>query len=96
MQERYIEKKVCAFAKANGWTHRKLQWIGRSGAPDRVFIKNGRVIFVEFKQLGKKPSPNQKIEISVLREAGAEVHVCDDIETGKRILSSFRNTSDLI
>lgn len=56
MQERYIERKSVAWAKSRGWLVRKLQWIGHNGAPDRFFAKARRIVLIEFKQKGKKPT----------------------------------------
>ena len=85
--ESYIEKKILAWAKLRGWFARKLQWIGRAGAPDRLFVKAGRLVFMELKAEGKKPTEIQDREITRLREAGAEVHVVDNIDAGIRILA---------
>jgi len=87
MLESYVERKVCDYAKRRGWLVRKLQWIGRHGAPDRVFVKSGRIVFVEFKAPGRKPTKNQEQEIARLRREGCEVHVVDDIEVGKAIFA---------
>lgn len=82
-QERYIEKAVTDHAvKVCGWLSRKLQWIGRHGAPDRFYLRLGRHVFVEFKQRGKKPTEHQATEIERLRDKGAEVYVIDNIEDG--------------
>lgn len=89
--ESYIERKVVEYSKKLGWFVRKLQWVGRHGAPDRLFIKDGRVVFIEFKAKGKKPTENQKREIERLREQGMEVYVIDDIEEGKFVLTSGHN-----
>lgn len=91
MLESYIERRVCDYAKRLGWLVRKLQWIGRHGAPDRLFIKAGRIVFIEFKAPRKKPTKNQEQEIARLRAEGCEVYVVDDIEEGKFILSSGHN-----
>lgn len=91
MQERYIERKSVAWAKSRGWLVRKLQWIGHNGAPDRFFAKARRIVLIEFKQKGKKPTGLQAKEIENLRAAGVEVHVCDDIETVKAILEGESN-----
>lgn len=100
-KESYIENKVVAHAKKTGWKQRKLQWIGRHGAPDRVFIKSGVILFVEFKQRGKKPTDHQAKEIAELKEAGMLVFVIDNIEAGIALLDSYRSrnyrpTDDLI
>ncbi|MFC3724473.1 VRR-NUC domain-containing protein [Neoaquamicrobium sediminum] len=96
MLESYIERKVCEYAKKLGWLVRKLQWVGRHGAPDRLFIRAGRVVFIEFKAPGKKPTEHQRLELERLREQGMEAYVVDDIDEGKFILSSGRNHEALI
>lgn len=85
-QERYIEKKVCEYAAKLGWLHRKLQWVGRHGAPDRVFMRLGKIVFVEFKQWKKKPTENQALEHERLRNAGMDVYVIDSIEAGMELM----------
>ena len=57
-----------------------------SGAPDRMLIKNGVIIFIEFKAPNKKPRPLQKEVIEGLRRAGMIVGVVDDVEQGKRFI----------
>ena len=99
--ETYIENTVVKHAKKTGWKQRKLGWIGRHGAPDRVFFKGGVLLFVEFKQRGKKPTPNQEKEIGELRDEGMLVFVIDNIEAGIALLDSYRSrnyrpTDDLI
>lgn len=82
-QERFIEKKVTDYAvKKLGWLSRKLQWIGRHGAPDRVFMRFGKIIFVEFKQYKKKPTEHQRLEHERLMAVGMDVYVIDSIEDG--------------
>lgn len=93
MQESYIENKVCEWAKKNGWLVRKLQWIGREGAPDRLFLKAGRFVLIEFKRPGQKPRPSQRLEIKRLRQYGATVAVIDNVEDGIAFLSDEYGTS---
>lgn len=88
-QEKFIEKKVSdAFVKA-GWLSRKCQWVGRNGAPDRLFIKRGVFIFVEFKQRGRKPTELQAAEHERLREQGVRVEVVDSVERGIALLNEL-------
>lgn len=94
--ESYIERKLCDWAKKHGWLIRKLSWVGRPGAPDRFFAKRARIVLMELKAPGKKPTANQAKEIARLREAGVEVHVIDSIEEGIRVLSGGRNHEDLV
>lgn len=100
-QERFIERKVTDYAvKKLGWLSRKLQWIGRHGAPDRVFIRLGKLIFIEFKQFKKKPTEHQALEHERLRGAGMDVYVIDSIEAGielfDRLTAAQANYADII
>lgn len=91
MLEAKIEEKVGAFALKRGWKfQRKLRWIGRHSAPDRIYARRGRVIFVEYKQFGKKPRPAQAREIKRMREAGMDVYVIDSVEAGIDLFESFQ------
>lgn len=91
--EATVESPVCTWAEAQGWFVRKLQWAFRSGAPDRLFIKGGRVVFIEFKRPAKnksvpedKRTELQKREGKRLIDAGAEYHLVNDIDQACRIL----------
>lgn len=77
--EKAIEDVVKEKAEAAGWLVRKLQWQGRRGAFDRLFIKEGRIVFVELKspRQGAKLSAIQSDELALFQAAGAECHVLD-------------------
>ena len=90
MRESLIETRAVAKAKIRGWLTRKLQWVGRRGAPDRVFVgekepcllcgNRAVIVFVEFKAPGEEPRALQKKEISRLQERGVRVLVVDSME----------------
>lgn len=86
MQEYEIESTVVSDAIRHGWFVRKVSWIGRKGAPDRVFGKGGRTVWIEFKKRGEKPRLDQEDEHDQMRRAGMEVHYVDSIRAGRRIL----------
>ena len=44
MRERDIERYLCKKAKAIGGEVRKVKWIGRRGAPDRLVMLPARII----------------------------------------------------
>lgn len=57
----------------------KLQGQGNKGMPDRLFLcPNGRILFIEFKKPGQKPTPLQEIQHDLLRRYGFTVRVCDN------------------
>ena len=84
--EDVIEATVCNKAEAAGWIVRKVQWIGRRKAMDRFFLKGGRIVLIEFKAPGKSPDELQQREIDRFADAGADVHVIDNVRSGLRVL----------
>ena len=84
--EAYIEGEVIKAAKKEGWFHRKVQWRDRRGAPDGLFIKDGRHVWIEFKSPGEPAREDQLKEHKAMADAGVEVHVVSMIEQGLRAL----------
>jgi hypothetical protein len=80
--EKDIQQPVAKFAESCGWFARKLAWFNSKDAPDYFFAKGGRILLVEFKRPGGEPRDTQRQEIAMLRGAGVEVHVIDNLEAG--------------
>jgi hypothetical protein len=80
--ERDIEYRVVDIAKKHGWLSFKFVSPAQRGVPDRIFMKSGRIVFIEFKAPGKKPTPLQDHIMRKMVDAGCEVHVCYSIEDG--------------
>ena len=59
IRERDIEKKACDLAKAAGWLVFKFVSPAQRGVPDRIFIRDSRVVFIEFKAPGARPTKLQ-------------------------------------
>ena len=92
MIERDIEKKVKAYAESKGWLTRKWTSPGHAFVPDQIFITpQGKVIFVEFKQLGKKPTAGQLREHHRLQQQKVAVWVIDSVEKGMTMVDSYAN-----
>ena len=89
VRESDIERALVARVKALGGETRKLSWVGRWGAPDRIVFLQGRVIFVELKAPGAKPAPHQAREIERLRALGAEVYVIDSLGKIEEVLNAY-------
>jgi len=85
MLESTIEKKVSDYAKEQGWLSYKFTSPSNRGVPDRLYLKEGVCIFIEFKAAGKKPSKLQDKIISRIRDQGFGVFVIDNINDGKHI-----------
>jgi hypothetical protein len=94
MRERDIEKHLVERVKALGGECRKIQWIGRRGAPDRlVMLPPGAqdygdplTIWVELKATGIKPEAHQLREHERMRKMGQRVVVIDSVEGVEELL----------
>lgn len=99
MRESTIEKHLVKRVKELGGEVRKVQWIGRRGAPDRlVMIPIGKrpydretdqhcgTIWVELKAPGVKPELHQQREHLRMRAMGQRVVVIDSIEGVEELL----------
>ena len=82
MRESTIERAVCAYAKSQGCIVMKLSGNNQKGQPDRMFIKDGRVLFLEFKAPGKNPTALQRRWLSRLRCENVAADWCDKADDG--------------
>lgn len=89
MRERDIEAHLVKRVKELGGEVRKVQWIGRNGAPDRLVMLpclppwrdlRDATIWVELKAPGQKVKPHQQREHERLRAMGQHVVVIDSLE----------------
>jgi len=86
LSEKQVEKKSCDVAKANGWFRRKLSSPNDRGIQDRFFIKEGRVVFIEYKRVGQIPTQLQCQVAAEMIDHGAEVWWTDTVRGTKEIL----------
>lgn len=87
MIEKAVEMPVVRAAEAAGYFVRKVQWVGRRSAPDRLFARKDRgQVYIEFKAPGKTATLAQQQEHDRMRKAGIEVHTCDNIDDAMRLL----------
>lgn len=75
--EKEVEKKWCDAAKRYRWIAYKFSSPGNSSVPDRMFVRDGFIFFIEFKRPGKTATDNQAEEHVRLRAAGFIVWVID-------------------
>ncbi|WP_323026651.1 VRR-NUC domain-containing protein [Castellaniella sp.] len=80
MRESEIEKYLVERVKALGGEVRKVRWVGRNGAPDRLVMLPGRTVWVELKAPGEKCRPHQVREHERMRRMGQVVLVVDSFE----------------
>jgi hypothetical protein len=87
-RESVVERQAALdFAESRGWWQAKFVSPSKRGVPDRIFIRKGRVVFIEFKRRGKEATTQQKKRHREMRAHGAEVYVVDNLAEAKRILA---------
>jgi hypothetical protein len=77
MLEKQVEAKVYRWAKKNGVKCYKLSGPNFRGKPDRIFMANGEVLFLEMKRPGAKPTKLQLQEIDDIRAHGVNADWAD-------------------
>lgn len=98
LRERDIERHLVQRVKELGGECRKVQWIGRRGAPDRLVmlpsfaLGDGRLnplslIWVELKAPGVKPEAHQLREHGRMRKMGQRVVVIDSLAGVEELLA---------
>jgi hypothetical protein len=92
MRERDIEDYLVKRVTAMGGEVRKVKWIGRRGAPDRLVMlehpDHETIItaWVELKAPGEKPKPHQAREHERMRAMGQRVEVIDSLAGVEELL----------
>ena len=102
MRESDIENHLVERVKELGGEVRKVKWIGRRGAPDRLVMLPAKwvlcddganradwrkaTVWVELKAPGEKPKPHQAREHARMRKMGQRVEVIDSIEGVEELL----------
>lgn len=87
MRENTIEQYLVEQVKAKDGEVRKVKWIGRNGAPDRIVMLPDRTVWVELKAPGEKCRPHQIREHERMRRMGQRVEVVDSFEGVDEVLA---------
>lgn len=97
MRERDIEAYLVKRVKAMGGEVRKVRWLDRRGAPDRVVMLPERnpllgtafnnLWWVELKATGKKAEPHQLREHARMKRVGQRVVVIDSLAGVEELLA---------
>jgi hypothetical protein len=97
VRERDIEAHLVKRVKELGGEVRKVQWLGRRGAPDRLVMMPAHsrsgpwsacpTVWVELKAPGKKAEPHQLREHKRMAAMGQRVVVIDSIEGVDEVLA---------
>jgi len=100
VRESDIEKHLVKRVEALGGEVRKVKWIGRRGAPDRLvmtpftftyyrpdgILMSSPAVWVELKATDVEPEPHQVEEHNRMRAMGQHVVVIDSIEGVEELL----------
>lgn len=90
MRESQVEAHLVRVVARLGGEIRKVQWIGRRGAPDRVVLLLGvREIWVELKRPGKDAEDHQQREHKRMRDMGCIVVVLDTVTAIDRFFNNL-------
>lgn len=89
MRERVIEEYLRNRVKAEGGRAYKFVSPGNTGVPDRiVLMPEGRIVFVELKAPGKKPTALQKLQHKRIQDLGFKVLVIDSKEKVDKLIGT--------
>lgn len=92
IRESAIEGDNRTYALTLRITPRKLNF--GEGWPDRMYLYLGHILFVEYKQLGEKPTKLQLWMHENLRKQGFLVFVIDDKAKGRKLLKDWHDRID--
>ena len=70
MLESAIEKKLTRWCKSVGILTYKFNSQSMRGVPDRIYMKDGNILFLELKQVGKKPTKLQFHHLKQISDQG--------------------------
>lgn len=96
MLERDIEAYLVKRCKEIGALCDKFTSPQRRAVPDRLITFGGRVLFVELKATGKKPTEAQVRDHKRRRENGAEVVWLDSKEAIDGVIDDLEGTIDML
>jgi hypothetical protein len=80
MRESAIEKRFVGQVQIRRGEVRKVKWIGRAHAPDRLAMMPHTHFYAELKATGKDARDGQAREHERMRRAGMKVYVLNSIE----------------
>ena len=87
--EKDIEAKVMRWAKAHDLLPFKLNLVGNTGWPDRMWLfYHPKLCFIEFKRPGTTLKRNQPQRVAELRRRGYIVGVFDNVDDAIRFLET--------
>ncbi len=89
LKENQIETFLISELKKIGVETRKVKWLGRDGAPDRLILHAGG-IWIELKRPGELPRANQLLEHEKMIKAGMRVIVIDSMGMANALIEHIK------
>lgn len=91
--EASIEQAFVRWCTSQGLMCPKLQRIGKRGWPDRcVLLPGNKVVWIEFKAPGGKPSPQQIVTHREMEACGHSVCLWDNLNVAKAYINKQLNS----
>jgi Holliday junction resolvase len=78
MRESALEAKIVKYCRENGILTYKFSSPSHRGVPDRIMMKKSKVLFMEVKASGKKPTALQFHEMGKIQQSGLYAVWVDD------------------
>lgn len=94
MLEKDVEKEIRIYAEAKGVIAIKLCGPDNRGKPDRLFFYRGRVLIMEVKRPGEKPTKLQQQWLAKFKDADFDAVWADRPGLGKTLLDKFIAKTD--
>ncbi len=86
MTESQLERTVVAFCNAHQLLAYKFTSPAQRGVPDRIILGRGKVLFLELKQMGKKPTKLQEWELKRINAAGVRAEWACSPDSAKALI----------
>ena len=94
MLERDVEKEIRIYAESKGMISIKLSGPGNRGKPDRIFFYKGRVLILEIKKPGEKPTKLQNQWLTAFKDMDFDATWTDRPGPGKTLIDQFIRKTD--
>jgi hypothetical protein len=74
------------YAIIRGWWTIKVESPTKNGIPDRLYLRRGVYVWIEWKKPGGTLRPIQVTRIAEMKKHGATVYVFDNLNDAKAVL----------
>lgn len=88
-REAQVEGSLVRYAAKKGVLTFKFSSPSHRGVPDRIFMCNGNVLFLEIKRPGERPTKLQEHTMRAIKNCGVAVDWVDNEDDGKAFIDSL-------